>query len=158
MSGTRGPVPKRSDMRRRRNKPDIPITTLAAGTNAEAPEPDAEWHPIAVRWYRSLAESGQRVFYEPSDWATAYLIAESISRDLHPQFVGHTDSGHVIEREIPMKGASLAAYLKAMNALLVTEGDRRRARMELERGEVDTSAEEAKIARMAEYRKAARVE
>lgn len=159
MSGTRGPIPKRSDMRRRRNKTDIPIDAVAARATKDytPPEPDPEWHPTATRLYVSLAESGQSVFYEPSDWATAYLIAESISRDLHPQFVGHTDSGKVIEREIPMKGASLAAYLKAFNALMVTEGDRRRARIELERGEVDNSAEEAKIARMNDYRRAADV-
>ena len=154
--GARGPTPKRSDMRRRVNKPEVPIIHSPAGEIIEPPEPSRDWHPIARDWYLSLASSGQAVFYEPSDWATARLIAESISRDLKPQFVAMSETtGKPVYESIPMRGASLAAYLKAMTALLVTEGDRRRARIELERGEVDTSAEEAKIARMNDYRRAA---
>jgi len=80
------------------------------------------------------AEVGQQAFYEPSDWAWAWIVAESISRDLKPQVVGIVEeTGEVVRAIIPMKGASLAAYLKAMTALLATEGDRRRANMELER-------------------------
>jgi hypothetical protein len=101
----------------------------------EVPKPNSKWHPIAKRWFESLAMSGQsRKYYEPSDWATAYLIAESMSRDLKPQVVGiNEETGEPVMAVIPLKGASLAAYLKAFTALLVTEGDRRRARVELER-------------------------
>jgi hypothetical protein len=107
------------------------ITRAPSGGNATAPEADPGWHPVALAWYASLAVSGQHTFYEPSDWATAYLIAESISRDLNPQVVGVTDSGKVVTDVIPMKGASLSAYLRAMTCLLVTEGDRRRHQVEL---------------------------
>ena len=105
-----------------------------ASAKVKPPAASKDWHPIARRWYRSLAESGQSAYYEPSDWATAHLIAESISRDLKPQPIGvHPETGKAVMATIPMKGASLAAYLKAMTALLVTEGDRRRSRVELER-------------------------
>lgn len=153
--GTRGPVPKRSSQRRRRNKPEsdggapAEITTAPSGTAepVPAPEPDEDWHPIALRWYQALSESGQRIWYEPSDWATAYLIAESISRDLSDQVVGITDEGDVVKDKIPLKGASLSAYLKAMGNLLVTEGDRRRARAELTRStQVDQDEEAAVVA------------
>lgn len=152
--GERGPVPKRASQRRRRNKPDgttgvTDITPAPSGTAnpVEPPAADPGWHPIAERWYASLAESGQRHWYEPSDWATAYLIAESISRDLSEQVVGVTDEGDVIKAEIPLKGASLAAYLKAMGNLLVTEGDRRRARAELTRStQVDQDEDAAVVA------------
>lgn len=97
------------------------------------PRPDPKWHNVAKRWFNSLKLSGQSVYYEPSDWATAFLIAESISRDLEPQFVGFTEDGDVIKEQLPLKGASLTAYLRAMSALMVTEGDRRRVRLELER-------------------------
>lgn len=154
--GERGPAPKRSDMVRRRNKPDIEVTKGQANPDTEAPDADAEWHPVAKRWYESLARSGQSFWYEPSDWALAYMIAESISRDLKPQFVAVSEAtGKPIYESIPMKGASLAAYLRAMTALLVTEGDRRRSRVELQRGEVDDSAEREKVARMDAYRAAA---
>jgi hypothetical protein len=64
------------------------------------------------------------------------------SRDLNPQVVGITDSGKVVTSVIPLKGASLSAYLRAMNVLLVTEGDRRRLQVELERPEARDANEE----------------
>lgn len=143
MSSSRGPVPKRSDQRRRRNKPGTDIDRAPGAGDFEIPEVDPEWHAIARRWYESLIDSGQSVYYEPSDWATAYLIAESISRDLDPQFVGINEvTGEVITRAIPLKGASLAAYLKAMTALVVTEGDRRRAGVELQRAGANVDEDE----------------
>lgn len=133
--GTRGPVPKRSDQRRRTNEPTNPITRGQAASKVSVPRSDAKWHPVAKKWYESLAKSGQAAFYEPSDWATAFLIAESMSRDLNPQFVGITERGDLAYESIPLKGASLGAYLKAMASLMVTEGDRRRLQVELERPE-----------------------
>lgn len=152
--GNRGPVPKRSSQRRRRNEPEGgPITTHASGSvDPEPPPADEEWHPIARAWYESLAASGQSHFYEPSDWATAVLMAESMSRDLNPQVVGITDSGQVVTERIPLKGASLSSYLKAMSVLLVTEGDRRRARLELTRPQAATG-EEADVSELDDYRR-----
>lgn len=119
---------------------DLAETT---SVEVEIPVADEDWHPVAVQWYESLPYSGQALFYEPSDWSTAYLIAESISRDLQPQVVGITDSGQVVKETIPMKGASLSAYLKAMTALMVTEGDRRRSRLEIERANAKNDAKAA---------------
>jgi hypothetical protein len=136
--GTRGPVPKRADQRRRTNKPASPVTQAEGASSVSRPEADESWHEVARRWYESLGASGQEQFYEPSDWAIAYLMAESISRDLKPQFVGFVQTGRdTTEPEyaaIPLKGASLSAYLKAMSDLLATEGARRRAGVELQRG------------------------
>ena len=36
-------------------------------------------HPEARAWYRSLAESGQARFYEPSDWARNRIVALMLS-------------------------------------------------------------------------------
>lgn len=91
------------------------------------------WHPIARDWYESLARSGQSVFYEPSDWATARLIAEAMSRELKPQPIGVDDDGQPILREKAPTGAAISSWMKAMAVLLVTEGDRRRVQVELER-------------------------
>lgn len=130
----RGPVPKRSTQRRRVNKPAAGEPTVApAAVEVERPEADLEWHPVAVRWFTSLAQSGQSRFYEPSDWATAYLLAESISRELSPHQVALAGQVYTL-LEAP-RGAALAAWLKGMTALLATEGDRRRAAIELQRGE-----------------------
>ena len=119
--GTRGPVPKHSSERRRQNKPEGgEITVVRARLGAvEQPPASPDWHPIARDWYESLAESGQAQFYEPSDWAVARYVAELMSRAL--------------SSDRPPNGQYVAALNSAMSSLLTTEGDRRRARMELER-------------------------
>jgi hypothetical protein len=152
--GDRGPVPKRSTARRRTNTPKTKTTKAPAAAKVAIPKVDAKWHPAAKSWYLSLGKSGQHKFYEPSDWALAWLLAESISRDLKPQIVGIVEeTGDPVFAVIPMKGASLAAYLKAMSALLVTEGDRRRASIELERPRLNPPAENRDdVPRLSDYR------
>jgi len=140
-----GPIPKRSEERRRQNKPETPIDAVAVTGPVDIPKANARWHPVAKRIYDSLESSGQAKFYEASDWSTAYMLAESLSRDLNPQFVGlaekktvdrdgelTTETKPVMQR-LPLKGASLAAYLKGFAALGVTEGDRRRMGIEIDR-------------------------
>lgn len=127
--------PKRDSQRRRRNAPaGGPAQHAPGAVQVPVPKANVKWHPVAKRWFESLGRSGQAVFYEPSDWAVAELVAESMSRDLRPQVVGVAEDGKVLKELLPLKGASLAAYLKAFTQLLVTEGERRRARLELERG------------------------
>jgi hypothetical protein len=138
MTGTRGPIPKRPEERRRTNAPEIELTTVDIGKmvrqEVEVPEHNPDWHPVAIQWYVSLQFSGQAVFFEPSDWATAYVLAENLSRDLEPQpiSVGKGDDLHVEFHARPLAGASLAAFLKGATALLATEGDRRRVSVMLE--------------------------
>lgn len=119
-----GPVPKRTDQRRRRNKTE-PVTTIAAGGTTSAPPLREGLDPLAVQWYESLSRSAQSRFYEPSDWAYAQLLAESVH-----EFAERPSAN------------MLKALTSAMAVLLVTEGDRRRMRVELERtaGEAETGA------------------
>ncbi|WP_256093882.1 MULTISPECIES: hypothetical protein [unclassified Streptomyces] len=121
--GAHGPIPKRSEERRRRNKGDGPAVVQAASGPPEdlpdLPEPDPLWHPIATDFYLSLRESGQAGFYQPSDWAVARYVTELMSRGL--------------SSDRPPNGQYVAALNSAMSSLLATEGDRRRARIELER-------------------------
>ncbi len=157
--GERGPPPKRSSERRRRNKGSKPAEGKAAPV-VKKPPASKGWHPIAKRWFNSLADSGQSKFYEPSDWAMAYVVAESISRDLKPQVVAVPEkTGEPVFETVPMKGASLSAYLKAMTALMVSEGDRRRAGLELERPDPSAGDDEQdsdKVVAMENYRKSAK--
>lgn len=144
--GNRGPVPKRSDQLHGHRSAESrkAVTKSPGATDVPVPEADTSWHLVALRWYQSLAGSGQAVFYQPSDWAVAFLIAESMSRDLSEQVVGVTERDGVLRDVIPLKGASLSAYLRAFAVLMVTEGDRRRLQVELQRGEtVDPDARRA---------------
>ncbi|WP_030949258.1 hypothetical protein [Streptomyces sp. NRRL S-646] len=137
-----GPVPKRSDQRRRRNKNDGPQLVKAPGGAApEIPPGDEGWHPIAARWYASLAESGQSQFYEASDWAMAVYLAEAMSRNLN--------SGK-------FSAQLLQTVPSGMTDLPTSEGARRRARVELERHDVGEDPREvARVTLMETYRKAA---
>lgn len=130
-----GPVPKRAAERRRRNldgRVDSAPPLVAA---VEQPPADKDWHAVALAWYESLATSGQAQFYEPSDWATAYYVAEAMSRNL--------SAGK-------FSAMLFASVMSAMTELLTTEGARRRARLEIERGEAEVPAS---VSAMDEYRK-----
>jgi hypothetical protein len=134
-----GPVPKRSEQRRRRNKgAGGEVTSAAGAVKVDVPPAEPDWHSLAVDWYESLAKSGQSAFYEPSDWATARFVAEAMSRNLN--------AGR-------FSAQLFAAVMVASTALLVTEGDRRRMRVELERASAVVDAdEEAAVAELDEWR------
>lgn len=131
--GARGPAPKRSDQRRRSNKPAAGEPAKVADTSATViPAADPAWHLVAKIVWESLASSGQNKYYTSTDWSAAYVLCESISREFSPQPVVDKD-GNVTMVSYPPKGASLTAWRAVMAGLLMTEGDRRRAALELQR-------------------------
>lgn len=158
--GARGPAPKRSDQRRRRNAPAAATRTApAARSRSKRPPVDRTWHPVVKRWYLSLAESGQARFYEPSDWATAVLLAESMSRELAPTPLidGHgrpvmDAKGKPMMTSRPPRAAALAAWSSVMSKLLVTEGDRRRLQIELQLPDADGDEEAGSVSSLDAWR------
>lgn len=145
MGGT-GPVPKRSELRRGHGAQRNTGVTKAASarpTSYVAPNAASGWHQIAKDWFESLKESGQAKFYEPSDWATAYYVAEAMSRSLQ-------GAGTRSENPNGMSAQMFQAVSSAMAELLTTEGARRRVRMELVREEPE---EDAGVIAMERYRK-----
>lgn len=141
----RGPVPKRSDQRRRRNKDSqvekVDLSGTSQPVKVEAPELGFTTHPIAEQWYASLADSGQSRFYEPSDWQSARMLTHEMGRMLN--------AGRV-------SAQTLAAVWSAMGDMLSTEASRRRVRMEIERGEGGGDPKKiAAVARMSDYLKMA---
>lgn len=147
-----GPPPKRESQRRRANKSDVPVERATAAAKVRVPAADREWHPVAKQLYDSLKKSGQAQFFEPSDWGTAWVLCESISREMKPQPIGITDEGEPVMAKLPPKGASLAAWLKALSSLLATEGDRRRLRIELERPKSGSEGEVAGVSWLSDAR------
>lgn len=131
-----GPPPKRSGQRRRRNKG--PRVDHAPAGEVRIHPADMHWHPTARRWYEALQVSGQRVFFEQTDWEQAHYVAGLMSKSL--------------EQEVP--GAALVAQVLAgMSSLLSSEADRRRMRIELERSGVEDADEEAAVSALDAYRK-----
>ena len=114
----RGPAPKRSSQRRRVNKTGTQ-TIAAPGTVAQPPAPEA-WGSLATNWYRSLAESGQSVFYEPSDWQTAIVAGWLLDEWMDTR-----------------KAATMNEFRMLCAQLLATEAERRRGRLEIQRDQSD---------------------
>lgn len=125
-----GPVPKRSNQRRRRDSSAVSLRTVQVDGVVEVPAADESWHPIAGAWYTSLAESAQSQFYEPSDWAYAFVWAEVLSRQLA--------SGRPSAR-------MLASWQSAASDLLTTEASRRRVRVEVDRRQLQSVPEPSQI-------------
>ena len=124
---SRGPLPKRSEERSRRNKPEneggVPLSK-GERVPYRVPPVDSDWHPRAKQWYRSLARSGMRDYYELSDYEMARLLCDALTE--------------YYKRPTAMM---LATILQGMTSLGVTEGERRRMRIELEDPkEAETSA------------------
>jgi hypothetical protein len=111
-------MPKRSEERTRRNKPENEGgVSLAKGERVpfKVPPADKDWHPRAKQWYKSLSRSGMREFYELSDYEMARILCDAMTE--------------YYKRPTAMM---LATILQGMTSLGVTEGERRRMRIELE--------------------------
>lgn len=139
--GARGPVPNRSeDLARPRSRNGVAreggeITKGTMRPVANRLEPDENWHPIATHLYESMASSGQADFYQDSDWAMAWSPCDDLS---------------YYKRSTKRSGQMLQTIYSAMERLLVTEGDRRRVRIELQ--EAPPEADSAAVIAIATYR------
>ena len=122
--GARGPVPKRTEARlghvTKAEKGSR--TKIAASGAVPVPETPAHLHEIAAQWFDSLKESAQSRYYEPSDWAAALLTAEAMTKMLNAK---------------KFSSMAFSAVWSSMTDLLTTEGARRRARIEVEREQVE---------------------
>lgn len=130
------PIPKRSDQLHDKRPSRLEGLTQLAVNNPyyEQPEPNPDWHPIAMQWYESLPKSGQSHYYQASDWATAVMCADLISREFH-----RADDPESKKGISPMMIHEI--FTQAGN-LLTTEGERRRLRLELIRAEKNDDSEE----------------
>lgn len=147
--GERGPAPKRDAERRRRNAREVETQKVDIGEliklPVDIPTVPEEWHPTARFLFESFSKSGQAMFYEPTDWATIYVVCEQIHHNLSEKEVllGLDGNGEPITTRmvVPMPGAVLNAVLKSMSMLLATEADRRRLSLELERNKPEATVE-----------------
>lgn len=120
--GTRGPIPNRTeDLARDRSRNGVERNqgevTFGTMKGVKVPHPDKGWHPIATQLYKAARASGQADFYQQSDWAMLYSICDDLSHYKKSQ----------------KRSSQMAATIyAALTSLLVTEGDRRRARLELQ--------------------------
>lgn len=133
--GARGPVPKRSQERRRRNVEGGQVEQVEVGGPVVVPELPDTASPLARELFEALASSGQAQFYEPSDWWLAKLMAVAVDDYLDGR-----------------KSATKLAEIRALaTELMMSEGQRRRLRLELVRDEPE--GDSAGVTALDAYRK-----
>lgn len=151
MTGSRGPLSKPGLQRRKDRRQALEAETTTVETTGGAPAPwpaNEDWHPMAISFYESLEDSDQSELFMESDWSKAYLIAEQMSRELKPQFLGLRTAVEVVEVNgveesfitqkpvagtVPLKGSSLSALQAMMASIGVSIADRQRMGLELQR-------------------------
>ena len=141
--GAHGNIPKRSDQPRLghshgKNEFDDIRKVQVSSRKPAWPKASENWDDNARRWYNSLRRSGQSEFYEPSDIETAYFVATQMSDFLLGTYR-------------TARGEMLRAIQTGMSLLLNTEADRRRAGVELVRG--DDNAVDPAVTAMDKYKK-----
>lgn len=128
-TGRSGPIPKRSTERVRRNEDNGPVEHLAVQGEVKVPELGIVGaHPMIVDFWDSLKESGQTKYYEPSDWQFARWTLWFMN--------------DLIWSEKP-SAVMLQTINSALSDLLVTEGERRRVRLEIDRAQTEAKVYEA---------------
>lgn len=114
-----GPPPKRSDQRRRRNAPAIPIEKVD-GAAAAQPDLGITVNAIVADWYAALALGPEARYYTPAMWQRARIVAQMLS--------GVLDSGRPSSQ-------MYAALQTDMKSLLVDAGELRRLGIEVQAAE-----------------------
>jgi hypothetical protein len=131
-------IPKRSDQLIRRNIPDVAVEKVTAIGKVPIPALDIDRpHRLVVDLYQSLKESAQNKFYEPSDWQTARLVMYALNEELTATWKDGSPK--------PMSAVKLQVINQMMASLMMTEGERRRARLEIERDQTGVFGEVVQI-------------
>lgn len=100
------------------NRPDRPEVKYGELRPVKVKKADPKWHPIAKMIYESFRTSGQADYCQQSDWAYAWLLCDQISD---------------FKTAAKPSAMMFAAIQSGLHSLLITEADRRRARIELSR-------------------------
>lgn len=137
--GARGPMPKRSEARTRRNKTSEDGIALKKGVALEYVPKDAdpEWDGAVADLYEGLFQSGMAAYYQQSDADYAWLICDEFAEYRAP---GSRKSA-----------VMFAGLINALAGLGVTEGERRRIHIELD-PEHTATEEDPKVVSMNQWK------
>lgn len=118
------PAPKRTEeLQRPRERAGVRRDPITKGElrelDLERFQPDPDWHPIARMLWDGAMTSGQADWYQNSDLAVLYSVCEDMSM--------YKDSKY------KRSGQMLQTIMSTLGDLMMTEGDRRRVRLELQR-------------------------
>jgi len=129
--GVSGPIPQPDDTlarKRTRKGGDVKPLTVGERRPTRIPRADPQWHPIAKQLFNAVKRSGQSDFYQDSDWWLLYSLCEDLSVYKTPRHEEEDGTVWYGRRS----GQMLQTIMSSMERLLITEGDRRRVRIELQ--------------------------
>ena len=124
MAALTGPIPKRDEQRagHTTKAESEAITKIRMEGEVQKPDlrrfPGQITHPVARGFWDSLEHSGQAVYWEPSDWMVALTALSLLDKQLWA------------DKKSP---TMIAACWQMLSSIAVTEGERRRLRLEVER-------------------------
>lgn len=126
-----GPIPKREEQRVGSGSGE-PITKIAMEGEVKAPSlrqyQNMLTQPLTKGFWESLKESGQAKYYEPSDWMTALTALHLLDLQIRPYI--NKEQKLVYGSVSP---TMVAAVWQMLTSIAVTEGERRRLRIEVDR-------------------------
>lgn len=129
-----GPIPRpESELARPRARKGGDQQAVTKGTRRELHWPDTpeHWGTLARDLYEGARDSGQEDFYQQSDVAYLTFVLEEMNRYMEPQTYVDKETGEAVTYTPKRSGQMFQALHSSMQALLLTEGDRRRVRVEL---------------------------
>lgn len=135
--GTRGPIPKRTELRMghpREAQSPSDVARVEIHGSVQVPELGFEpSHDIVAEIWEAVKVSGQSIFYEPSDWAMLkfWLMELNDYMDM-----------------VKKSPSRLDVIASNLSGFLLTEGDRRRMKMEIDRSGSAEEEEQAHQQRM----------
>lgn len=83
--------------------------------------PSPDWHPSVKLFWKRAKRGGQADFYQDSDYAYMWMLCDTLSHELKLRDAGK-----------PYKAIIIQNFFTSLTPLMLTEGERRRARVELE--------------------------
>lgn len=157
-----GPIPMRSDQLSRKHnrqskdrRPDIKRGELRP-VDQDMFQPDPDWLDFVRNLWAAALSSGQAGYYQNSDLAILWIACNELDQMLREkgEYRVNRDTGE--RYYVPPRRAAMhiKTVMDMLSSLLLTEGERRRARLELDappEGETKDQRVKAKVASMQEH-------
>lgn len=116
-------IPKRSDEKLgHRTNAELTVDKIEVGGPVRIPEPDEDWHPIALYAWEAFKSSPLNIYYTETDLAYGWMTCDAI------------DAAYLSKSAM-----KIAAAESMMRNGLFNEADRRRVKIEITRAEPETN-------------------
>lgn len=118
-----GSMPKRSEDRMgHRTRDELTVDKIEVGGPVRVPEPDEDWHPIALFAWEAFKSSPLNIYYTETDLAYGWMTCDAI------------DAAYLSKSAMKITAAE-----SMMRNGLFNEADRRKVKIEITRSAPETN-------------------